>query len=224
MDRAEWLRERRHISETRFDTMWAPIYDDHWGATINPTHLACLSRFLASCPPGGAILDAACGTGKYWATVRERGFALTGSDQSRQMLLRARAKFPDVPTHHVGLQEMSFQRAFDGIMCMDAMEQIFPEDWPLVLANFHRALRDGGMLYITVELIDDDEQRQAYEAGQQEGLPVVFGEDTREGGYHYYPDFERVRGWLADARFVILSEQTGDGYWHLISRAGQPTA
>jgi hypothetical protein len=31
-------------------------------------------------------------------------------------------------------------------MCVDAMENVFPEDWPQVLANLRRALRPGGHL------------------------------------------------------------------------------
>jgi SAM-dependent methyltransferase len=218
MDRSEWLRERRRIAEQRFDTIWAPVYDDQWGAQIDPSHRAGLGRFLDACPPGGAILDAACGTGKYWPLVIERGFDLTGTDQSQQMLLRAQAKFPDVPVLHVGLQELAFADVFDGVMCMDAMENVFPEDWPLVLSRFHHALHAGGWLYLTVEIPGDDLQ-QAYDAGVRNGLPVVLGEVVSpEGGYHYYPEDGRVRGWLNDARFAIASEETGDSYWHLISR------
>ncbi len=56
------------------------------------------------------------------------------------MLRQAQAKFPDVPVEHIGMQELSLVDIFDGIMCMDAMEMVFPEDWPVVLRNFARAL------------------------------------------------------------------------------------
>ena len=73
MDRSAWLQEKRRLTEERYDTLWAPIYDGHWGATISPTHRQCLSRFLGLCPAHGLILDAACGTGKYWPMILARG-------------------------------------------------------------------------------------------------------------------------------------------------------
>lgn len=34
MDRSAWLKEKRRLAEERFDTLWAPIYDEDWGATL----------------------------------------------------------------------------------------------------------------------------------------------------------------------------------------------
>jgi hypothetical protein len=42
------------------------------------------------------------------------------------------------------LQELSFEAAFDGAMTVDAMENIPPEDWPVVIANIRRALKPAG--------------------------------------------------------------------------------
>jgi len=44
------------------------------------------------------------------------------------MLLKAQAKHPTVQVEKLGLQEMHFTEAFDGMICVDAMECIFPED------------------------------------------------------------------------------------------------
>ena len=94
------------------------------------------------CPQNGRILDAACGTGKYFALVLDSGRQVLGIDQSAGMLSVARAKHPDVPTQKVGLQEMDFDAAF----CVDAMENVFPEDWAPVLSNLRRAVRPGGLV------------------------------------------------------------------------------
>lgn len=217
MDRATWLKEKRRRAEVRMNTLFAPNYDEHWGH-ISATHRAMLARFLTLCPASCTILDAACGTGKYWSIVLESGRGVTGIDQSQQMLNKAKAKFPEVHVEKLGLQEMSYDGAFDGIICVDAMENVFPEDWPHVLSNFHRALRRGGHLYFTVELADEAEIRAAAEAGRRLGLPVVDGEWAHEGGYHYYPAIEQVRRWTRDARFDILEETARDEYHHFIVR------
>lgn len=122
MNRTEWCRERRLWNEVQMDTIYARKYDEHWGGYINPSHQQMLGRLLELCPEGGRILDAACGTGKYWPFLKEKGFSIVGTDQSEQMLAKAHAKFPVV---HIGLQELNFRAEFDEVMCMDAMEFAF---------------------------------------------------------------------------------------------------
>ena len=205
MERSQWLREQRRLAEEQENTLFAPIYDQNWGA-IDRSHQDFLSKFLAQCPAKSTVLDAACGTGKYWQLILASGRAVLGIDQAQEMLNRAKAKFPDVPVQKLGLQEMSFESAFDAIICVDAMEMICPEDWPVVLRNFHRALRPNGHLYFTVELADDAEIQAAFEKGRQMGLPVVHGEWAQEGGYHYYPSIDQVKSWISEAGFTLLDE------------------
>ncbi len=218
MDRNTWKQERRLWNEVQMDTIYARQYDEHWGGYINPTHRAMVERLLALCPPRGFILDAACGTGKYWSMLLDRGFSVTGTDQSQKMLQRAHAKFPNVPVEHVGLQELNFADAFDAVMCMDAMEMVFPEDWPIVLSNFRKALHENGLLYFTVEVEAEEALQVAYDAGKRLNLPLIYGEYAHHGGYHYYPTDEQVHKWLAEVRFSIVETMEGDGYWHYLSR------
>ena len=218
MDRANWLKEKRRLAEQRMDTLFAPTYDEHWGSCIDATHLRCLDRFLSLCPPGCLILDAACGTGKYWSLILATGRRVFGTDQSRAMLARAREKLPNVPTEKVGLQELDYIEAFDAALCIDAMENIPQEDWPLVLSNCHRATKPDGHFYFTVELAAEEEVERAFVAGQELGLPVVHGEWAHEGGYHCYPRVEQVREWLRLARFRLVEETTGDGYHHFLAQ------
>jgi SAM-dependent methyltransferase len=218
MDRNDWLKERRRLAEERMDTIFAPIYDQHWGAVIAPTHARMLSRFLELCPPGCTILDAACGTGKYWQMILASGRTVYGIDQSQGMLNRLQAKHPGMPVRKVGLQELDFHAQFPVAMCIDAMEYIFPEDWSLVLHNLHRALEPGGCLYLTVELAMENEVENAYITAQRLGFPVVYGEWAIEGGYHYYPEISQVKEWLSGAGFHLLAEALGDEYLHIIAR------
>lgn len=132
------------------------------------------------------------------------------------MLARAQAKFPAVTTEKVGLQEMAYREVFDGASCMDAMEMVFPEDWPLVLSNVYRAIKPGAHFYFTVELAAEEEIENAFAQGRQLGLPVVYGEWAHEGGYHYYPRLEQVREWLDGAQFNLIDETQGGGYHHFL--------
>lgn len=217
LDRDTWRRQRRLWNEVQMDTIYARKYDDQWGSYINDSHRHMIGRFLDICPPKARILDAACGTGKYWPLLVERGCSVVGTDQSTQMLARAHEKFPDVTVEHMGMQELDFTDAFDGVICVDAMEMVFPEDWPLVLRRFAEALHTGGHLYCTVEQESDDELRTAFDAGQRLGLPLIFGEYAHHGGYHFYPTGEQVRKWLAEAGFTVEETAEGDGYQHYLA-------
>lgn len=216
MDRTQFIKNRRQISETRYDTLHAVAYDENWG-TIHPSHQTMLAKLLERCPSGGLILDAACGTGKYWPSILASGRQVYGIDQSRAMLAQAKAKFPQVPTEKLGVQELTASSEYDAAICMDAMENVFPEDWPLVLANFHHALKPDGWLYFTVELPGSEDLEGALEQGLAQGYPVVAGEFAHEGSYHYYPTREKVRDWVLEAGFQISEELEGDYYLHILA-------
>ena len=225
MDRSEWLKEKRRLNAAQEDTIYAPIYDAHWG-TITPTHHQFFQRFLSLCPPQGRILDAPCGTGKYWPLMLASGCIVFGIDQSQGMLARAHEKFPEVPCEKIGLQELRCQEAFDGAVCVDALEVVPPEDWPLVLGNLYRALKPTGYLYLTVEIAAAQDIEKAFVEGRQAGLPIVYGEWAEEGGYHadwaqdgfyhYYPKIEHVKEWLQRAGFHLIDETVGDEYHHFV--------
>jgi SAM-dependent methyltransferase len=173
--RAAWLGDLRLASERQEDDL-AADYDANWGE-VEPTQVF-VERFLAKLPPAGRVLDAACGTGKYFGAVLAGGRSLLGVDHSAAALRRAAAKWPQVPTGRHALQELLFRAEFDGVVCVDAMEMVPPEDWPGVLDRFRQALRPGGWLYLTVELARDDEVRAVNQRLRAAGLPAGPSERT----------------------------------------------
>lgn len=215
MDRSQWIKEKRKMAEKRYDTIFSIGYDNNWGQ-IEEIHRENLLYFLSLIPDGDTILDAACGTGKYWSLVTDKGYNVIGIDQSQKMLDNAADKFPDINIEKIGLQEISYNNRFHGIICIDAMENVFPEEWMLVLGNFYKALKKGGYLYFTVETICKDEIAFALKKGLEMGFPVVEGEYAHEGGYHYYPPIDKVKEWINLSGFVTVKENTSDGYEHFI--------
>jgi SAM-dependent methyltransferase len=213
INRAEWLRDLRRISEQQENAL-ADVYDANWGE-IGPTHRAFVERFLARLPSGGRVLDAACGTGRFIGMVLDSGRSVVGADQADAYLEVARSKFSDATTAKHDLQDLPYEDEFDGVMCMDAMEFVPPEDWPLVLSRFRRALHPGGWLYATIELVPEDQVRALNEKARAEGVPLVAGEvlwEEEDGPlYHYYPGMPRVRAWLADCG--VLVEEDVEGPW-----------
>jgi SAM-dependent methyltransferase len=212
-DRGAWLRNLRRVDEQQEDAL-AGDFDARWGE-IEPTHRIFVGRFLSRLPPDGRVLDAACGTGKYFSMVLASGRGLLGVDHAGGLLANAAAKFPKVPTEQRDLQELPYQHEFDGVLCVDAMEFVPPEEWPPVLERFRRALRPWGWLYLTVELAPSDRVQAANQAARRSGLPVVEGEvfwEGPDGYYHHYPSMGQVRTWLADAGFTL--DEEAEGPWH----------
>lgn len=228
MERLAWVCEIRRINEQQEDEL-APVYDERWGA-IEPQHRAEVAAFLARLPPGGRVLDAPCGTGKYLALVAASGRTVVGVDHAAAYLAVARGKVPGVALHHCALQELALARDFDGVMCVDALEMIPPEDWPVVLARFARALRGGGALYLTVELPDEARLAAVNAEARRTGLPVIDREWAEpDGYYHYYPPLAWVSDQLAGAGFAIDREREGErhpeghAYHHVHARLRSTT-
>jgi SAM-dependent methyltransferase len=213
--RRAFLDHRRAVSRRRFDELHAPIYDQNWGGYVNPTHAEFAGDLARRAGEGARVLDAACGTGKYWPGLLAAGLRVTGADQSAGMLEVARAKGFAVETVEVALQDIAgLPGRFDGLLCVDAMENVGPEDWPLVLNGFRRVLRPGGWAYVSVELPDE-------ELPVPEGV-LVRGEVLEGEAYHFYPSRKQVLGWLAAAGFEVVRGADGDGYWHLLIRVSAP--
>ena len=250
MERAEWLKKMRAMAEALYDH-GASLYWVTWGVndSDNETHREYLQRFLDLVAQPGDILSAACGAGRYDGILCAAGHRVLGIDQSAGVLARARQhfpleRFPRLRYEKIGLQEMDFHAAFDGAICMDAMEHICPEDYPGILCAFREALKPGGILYFTAETLetaveDGEDLAEAYAKARAQGLPVVPGEVVDEmdsaypqsmsqpeapgevlhnAVYRFYPPLEQVRAWIEQAGLLILEEGHGSAVHHFIAR------
>ena len=219
-NRSDWLEQQRREAEEKYDILWSPLYGEKYGLYGNGTHQRFIEKFLSLLPPHSTILDAACGAGRYTSMLIANGNKVIGIDQSQGMLSRLKVRFPDIQVEKIGLQEMQYREVFDGAICMDAMEHVCPEDWPVVLGNFQRALKSNGCLYFTVEIADENEIKDVFVRNQQAGLPVVYGEwpDEGDGVYHFYPPTQQVKEWIRRAGFDLIEERDGDSYRHLMMR------
>jgi SAM-dependent methyltransferase len=155
------------------------------------------------------------------------------------MLRRAKEHFPQVRYEQMGMQEMAFREEFDGVICMDAMEHVSPEDYPRILRKFQEALKPGGVLYFTMDNTPSVDLQASFERSKAMGLPVVFGElvdrveeasaqiqasgqlapgeDGDAAVYHFYPSLDQARAWIDRAGLAIEAEGDGDGYYHFVA-------
>lgn len=219
MDGRTWLGQRRADVVAAYDAE-APDYEEY----PNDAQRDWVGRLLAECPDGGVVVDAPCGTRRYLPHIADAGIAVVRIDQSAGMLEQARLRNIAVALHHVGLQEMSLAAEFDAAVTIDAMENVPPEDWPPVLANLHRAVRAGGLLYMTVEETDSSDLDEHFTRLTGDGHPAIRGEiiEGDVAGYHYYPPIGQVLTWFDEAGWQPIAEgftqEDGWGYRHFMLR------
>lgn len=117
---------------------------------------AALGSLDLQLPADASVLDAGCGTGLSGAVLRPRAGRLVGVDLSAGMLERARRRGCYDALHHGELTAFiqASPAAFDLIVSADTF--IYFGDLAPVMAAIARALRPGGVLAATVELLPDD--------------------------------------------------------------------
>ncbi len=105
----------------RFFDEFAPRYDDEVFTKNTAAEVEFIIEHTGT-PPGGAILDLGCGTGRHSVPLALAGFLVTGVDLSEGMLEIAerRAQQAGVSVEFVRANAVEFTRpdAFDTVICL----------------------------------------------------------------------------------------------------------
>ena len=144
-----------------------------------------LQRLLSEVPPGGAIVDSACGTGITALALARAGFRVEGADASRGMIARAReharAEGLDVPFTVCSWVELPdrFERKFDLVLCCgNAIGHCSSDDEMLrSLQGMRAVLKDSGRLLIDSrnwkKLLAERPRFTAFGVREREGLRCI---------------------------------------------------
>jgi ubiquinone/menaquinone biosynthesis C-methylase UbiE len=107
---------------------------------------------LLAVPPGGAVLDVGCGTGRHVLALAEQGLRGTGLDLSRSLLQSAARSAEESGLHdirwiHQDMRSLPFVEEFDGVISVFSSFGYFEheEEDAQVLKGVWRALKPGGM-------------------------------------------------------------------------------
>lgn len=93
---------------------------------------------------GGALLDVACGAGRYTIPLAHAGYAMTGVDLSDEFLNVAKEREPGIDWHRGDIRDLPWVDRFDGALCFGNSFGYFPRDETLqLLRGVARALRPG---------------------------------------------------------------------------------
>jgi demethylmenaquinone methyltransferase / 2-methoxy-6-polyprenyl-1,4-benzoquinol methylase len=136
---------RRHALD-----LFAPLAGsyDRVGAALSLWQDPRWRRFLVSRLPqdGGHVLDVATGTGLVAGELLERGFRVTGVDQSPQMLARARVRLGGrAPLVETSAEALPFpDKAFDHLTFTYLLRYV--EDPAATVLELARVVRPGGIV------------------------------------------------------------------------------
>lgn len=110
-------------------------------------------------PPTGKLLDVACGEGTFAVQAAQKGWAVTGIDQSEEMLelatkqsdkLRVEVKFTKAD-----MRDLDYCNEFDLVTCLfDAVNYMLEEiDLKLTFSGANRALKEEGWFIFDMNTI-----------------------------------------------------------------------
>ena len=125
---------------------WSKSYDSAPNPLIR-VEQPVVRAWIDAAPPGVA-LDAACGTGRHTAYLRERGHRVIGVDASPEMLAHARTRVPDADLRRGQLEALPLEDAsVDLAVC--ALALTHARDLTPAIAELTRVLRPGGRLILS---------------------------------------------------------------------------
>jgi SAM-dependent methyltransferase len=141
-----------------------------------------LTRFLADLPPGGAILELGCGSGKHSAEMIAQGFEVRPTDGSPEMAAEASRRLGR-PVETMRFDQLDEQECYDGVWASACLLHVPKADLKSVLVRIWRTLKPGGYFYAS------------FKEGEADGRDTL-------GRYYNYPSehwlrqcYASVGGW-----------------------------
>lgn len=113
-----------------------------------------LKKWMLKAPQNADILDAGAGFGQYtyWLYTKSWTYNITSVDVKEEQVEDCNRFFKEIGSQHVNftvgdLTQYYKDHSYDLILSVDVMEHILED--VTVFKNFHRSLKEGGMLLIS---------------------------------------------------------------------------
>lgn len=125
----------------------------------------------------GRVLDVGCGPGRDLKRFQEAGLEVVGIDSCAKFVKMAQEYAPGAVVIEGDFRQLEAESQFDGIWACASLLHVLPEELPEVLERLFRAVKPGGILYVSFR----------------------HGTQAREVDGRWFTDAneERLRGWLA---------------------------
>ena len=134
------------------DDMTQRYYEENTKPFVESTLLVDMGglycEFLPYIPAGGHILDLGCGSGRDSRVFLDGDFLVTALDGS-PALCKVAEQLIGQPVLCMDFLDISFEQEFDGVWACASLLHLASEQIPTVLNKIARALKSGGVLYLS---------------------------------------------------------------------------
>ncbi len=147
-DAVEWTQEMvvPELDVNSGYDEWAPSYDSMANTLVRTEEPLVLDELNGATP--GRALDAACGTGRHTAHLRDAGHYVVGIDGSPSMLAVARTNLPDVELLLGQLSCLPIETSsIDVVVCALALTHL--QDPDPAIAELARVAKSGARVVIS---------------------------------------------------------------------------
>ncbi len=127
------------------DFAW--VYNRQWGPKFSRQWISILNALvLKDLPDGARILDVCCRTGHLARLLTDRGYRVTGIDNSEHMLRLARENAPEANFVLDDARTFITEETFDAaVSTFDSLNQVMTfGELTSVFYHVHESLREGG--------------------------------------------------------------------------------
>ena len=178
--------------QTSYDRVAEEYAARFFGELVHkPLDRALLDCFAEQVRELGPVAELGCGPGQIARYLRERGVSILGIDLSAEMVALARRLTPEIAFRQGTMLALDVEDgAWGGIVAFYSIIHLPPDDLPQALAEFHRALRPGGLVLVSFHVGDERVHTDEFL-----GQPVAID------FYFYQP--ETIEGHLRAAGFTI---------------------
>lgn len=137
-------------------------YDDHADEfvadTLNADMQEIRERFQKYLPKEALILDLGCGSGRDSMAFIEQGYRVEAVDGSVEMCKRAESLIKQ-PVHLMFFDELNADQKYDGVWACASLLHISKGHITDMLHRISRALKPGGIFYMSVKKGDQNGER-----------------------------------------------------------------
>jgi len=123
------------------------------------------AHFVSLLKEKGKVLDVGCGGGQDSLYFYSKGFSVMGIDISDEMVSYAKKKLPAGTFYAGNFVDVPLNDAFDGIWCNRVFHHIPLDQQDAFLSKIHRLLKENGVLYLSAELTDEQQDVDLWKTG-----------------------------------------------------------
>ncbi len=172
-------------------------YETFISETIDADTEVLRRRFLKNIPDKGDILDLGCGSGRDTRAFLDAGYHVSAIDGSVE-ICRAASEYTGIAVKCRDFFDINDEEAYDGIWACASILHVEKSMIPKLLKILYRALKKGGILYMSFKYGDHNGFRDGRhftdldEDGFSELLDLLYSENIKR------EDFAIIDEWQSE--------------------------